>query len=92
MGARTATTPYWRHWKGKSIIVQIAKCGIRKPHANNNRIELNGTLREGTNVQRTWKKHASSIAEGQKIQYNYVKPHQTLENQTPAQRAEIEIK
>jgi hypothetical protein len=31
----------------------IAKCGITKPHANNNRVErLNGTLRERVKVQR----------------------------------------
>ena len=35
----------------------IAKCGINKPHADNNRVErLNGTLRERTKVQRGWKK------------------------------------
>lgn len=34
----------------------IAKSGINKPHANNNRIErLNGTLRERIKVQRGWK-------------------------------------
>ena len=31
----------------------IAKCGITKPHANNNRVErLNGTLRERVKIQR----------------------------------------
>jgi putative transposase len=34
----------------------IPKCGINKPHANNNRVErLNGTLRERVKVQRGWK-------------------------------------
>ena len=34
-------------------IDHVAKCGITKPHANNNRVErLNGTLRERVKVQR----------------------------------------
>lgn len=71
----------------------IAKCAIDKPHSNNNRIErLNGTIRERTKVVRGWKKHNSPLAEGQRIQYNFVKPHMALEGQTPAQRAGIEIK
>jgi transposase-like protein len=70
----------------------IPKCGIGKPHANNNRVErLNGTLRERIKIQRAWKKHTSPIAEGQRIQYNFVKPHMALENQTPAKKAAVEV-
>jgi putative transposase len=70
----------------------IPKCGIGKPHANNNRVErLNGTLRERIKIQRAWKKHTSPIAEGQRIQYNFVKPHMALENQTPAKKAGVEV-
>ena len=68
----------------------IAKAGLGKPHATNNRIErLNGTLRERVKVQRGWKNPASKIAEGQRIHYNFVKPHMALEGQTPAQGAGI---
>jgi transposase-like protein len=71
----------------------IAKAGINKPHANNNIAErLNGTLRERTKVVRAWKKHKTPLAEGQRIQYNFVKPHMALEGQTPAQTAGINIK
>lgn len=71
----------------------VSKCGINKPHANNNRVErLNGTLRERVKVQRGWKSHKSAIAEGQRIYYNFVKPHQSLDGQTPAEKAGIEIK
>ena len=53
-------------------IDHIAKCGITKPHANNNRVEiLNGTLRERVKVQRGWKNPKSAIAEGQRIHYNF---------------------
>jgi putative transposase len=68
----------------------IAKCGIAKPHENNSRIErLNGTIRERTKVVRAWKKHKTPLAEGQRIHYNFVKPHIALEGQTPAQRAGV---
>lgn len=71
----------------------IAKAGIKKPHATNNRIErLNGTLRERVKVQRGWKTMKTPLAEGQRIQYNFVKPHQALEGQTPAQVAGVGVK
>ena len=70
----------------------IRKAGIRKPHANNNRIErLNGTLRERVKVQRGWKTIETPLAEGQRIHYNFVKPHLALAGMTPAQRAGITI-
>lgn len=70
----------------------IPKCGINKPHADNNRVErLNGTIRERTKVQRAWKKHRTPLAEGQRIQYNFVKPHMALEGQIPAKKAGIGI-
>ncbi len=71
---------------------QIAKMGVGKPHANNNRVErLNGTLRERVKVQRGWKSFDSKVAEGQRIHYNFVKPHSALEGQTPAQVAGVGV-
>jgi putative transposase len=68
----------------------VAKAGITKPHANNNRIErLNGTLRERVKVSRGWKSMETQIPEGMRIHYNFVKPHMSLEGMTPAQRAGI---
>lgn len=70
----------------------IANAGVNKRHATNNRIErLNGTLRERVKVQRGWKSMKSAIAEGQRIHYNFVKPHMALEGQTPAEMAGIGI-
>jgi hypothetical protein len=70
----------------------IANSGIKKPHATNNRIErLNGTVRERVKVQRGWKTMKTPLAEGQRIHYNFVKPHMALEGQTPAERAGIGI-
>ena len=52
---------------------------------------LNGTLRERVKVQRGWKTHKSAIAEGQRIYYNFVKPHQALDGKTPAEKSNIKI-
>jgi putative transposase len=74
-------------------VEHVAKCGINKPHANNNRIErMNGTLRERVKVQRGWKSNKSAIAEGQRIFYNFVKHHQALDGKTPAETAGIKGK
>jgi transposase InsO family protein len=70
----------------------VANSGIRKTRATNNRIErLNGTVRERVKVQRGWKSMKTPLAEGQRIQYNFVKPHMALEGQTPAQVAGIGV-
>ena len=64
-----------------------------KAYANNNRIErLNGTLRERVKVSRGWKSGKTPIAEGQRIHYNFVKPHMALEGKTPAENAGLEVK
>jgi hypothetical protein len=76
---------YWESESGKPELV--ARMGV-KPHANNNRIErMNGTLRERIKVQRGWKAMKTPLAEGQRIHYNFVKPHLALEGQTPSQAA-----
>jgi transposase-like protein len=81
---------------GENKPIHVAKVGIRKtmhkPDPNNNRIErLNGTLRERVKVQRGWKNPASKVAEGQRIHYNFVKPHHALQGKTPAQFAGVGI-
>ena len=77
---------------GRPVPERVARMGVGKPHANNNRVErLNGTLRERVKVQRGWKNPASKIAEGQRLHYNFVKPHMALEGQTPADSAGIGI-
>ena len=74
-------------------VEHVSKCGVNKPHANNNRVErLNGSLRERVKVQRGWKSSKSAIAEGQRIFYNFVKPHQALDGKTPAETAGIKGK
>jgi transposase-like protein len=71
---------------------RVQNCGISK-RENNNRIErMNGTLRERVKVQRGWKTPKSVLAEGNRLQYNFVKPHMALDGKTPAQAAGIEVK
>lgn len=43
-------------------------------------------------VHRGWKTAKSVLAEGNRIQYNFVKPHMALEGKTPAQVAGIDVK
>jgi hypothetical protein len=81
-----------RHGLQRKRFVTVSQCGINKPHADNNRVErLNGTIRERTKVVRAWRKHKTPLAEGQRIQYNFVKPHMALDGQTPAKKAGIGI-
>ena len=53
---------------------------------------MNGTLGERVKVQRGWKSAKTALAEGNRIQYNFVKPHMALEGKTPAQVAGMDIK
>ena len=63
-----------------------------KIYINNNRFgRLNGMLRERTKVSRGWKTCKTPIAEGQRIHYNFVKPHMGLEGKTPAEASGIKI-
>jgi transposase-like protein len=70
---------------------RIENCGIAK-RENNNRMErANGTLRERVKVQRGWKTAKTLLAEGNRIQYNFVRPHMSLDGKTPAANAGIGI-
>jgi hypothetical protein len=42
-------------------------------------------------VSRGWKTGKTPIAEGQRIHYNFVKPHQGLEGKTPSDVAGLKI-
>ena len=79
-------------FEGKDKPEHVKNCGIKKKQ-NNNRIErMNGTLRERVKVQRGWKNYQTPLAEGQRIQYNFIKPHQALDGKTPAEASGIKGK
>jgi len=94
----TVFTDSLRHYGGSMKATfpdakRIENCGLRKKNANNNRIErMNGTLRERVKVQRGWKIVKTPLADGNRIQYNFVKPHMALDGQTPAQVAGLDVK
>jgi hypothetical protein len=52
---------------------------------------MNGTLRERVKVQCGWKSYEIPLADGQRIAYNFVKPHQALGGKTPAQSAGMQV-
>jgi hypothetical protein len=52
---------------------------------------MNGTLRDLVKVQRGWNKMSTPLAGGQRIQYNFIKPHIALEGQTNAGAAGIGV-
>jgi len=71
---------------------RVENCGIAKRQTNNRIERMNGTLRERVKVQRGWKTIKTPIAEGNRIQYNFVKPHMALDGKTPAQVAGLDVK
>ncbi|KAG2478957.1 MAG: transposase [Nitrosopumilales archaeon] len=59
---------------------------------NNNKMErLNGEFRDREKVVRGVKKKDSVIFDGYQIYHNYVRPHMSLDNKTPADKAGIKI-
>jgi transposase-like protein len=81
-----------RNFRARFHVNHIENVGINKPHATNNRIErLNGTLRERVKVQRGWKTVKTPLAEGMRINYNFVKPHMALDGKTPAQESGLNV-
>ena len=50
-----------------------------------------GTFKERSKVMRAIKKTDSAFIEGQRIYYDYLRPHTALEGKTPAQAAGIEL-
>lgn len=70
----------------------VQRVGIRARETNNLVERLHGTLKDRTKPMRGFKAQEStrSILEGYAIHYNYVRPHQSLNGQTPAQTAGIQ--
>jgi len=71
--------------------VHFAGVGIQG-QVSNNRIErFHGTVRERNKVMRAIKKPDTSIIDGQRIYYNYIRPHMALDGKTPAEVAGIDL-
>ncbi len=69
----------------------VCSAGIRATRNNNVVERLNGTVRERNKTMRGLKNEDTPITKGFQIYYNFVKPHQSLKGQTPAQKAGIDI-
>jgi transposase-like protein len=81
----TLADPKTKHVKLKNL----------KEGTNNNIIErLHGTIKERTKVMRGMDTDESAklLLEGQRIHYNYLRPHQALKGKTPAEKAGIDLK
>ena len=71
--------------------VHVSGIGIQG-RVNNNRMErYHATFKERSKVMRAIKKPDSAFIDGQRIYYNYLRPHTALNGKTPAQAAGIEL-
>lgn len=61
--------------------------GAGYPNVNRWAERLNNTVRERTKVQRGWKKDDTPLKEGQRLYYNFIREHQSLQGLTPAEMA-----
>ncbi len=52
---------------------------------------LHGTIRERNKTQRGLKDQYSPFVKGHKLYYNFIKPHESLFDRTPAEIAWIDI-
>jgi len=61
-------------------------------HPNNNHVErLHGSIREREKTMRGLKADKTSIIEGHRLYYNFIKPHEALNGNTPSEEAGITI-
>jgi putative transposase len=71
--------------------VHVSGIGIQG-RVNNNRIErYHGTFKERSKTMRAIKKPSSAFIEGQRIYYDYLRPHTALQGKTPAEAAGIKL-
>lgn len=61
-------------------------------HPNNNHVErLHGTIRNREKTMRGLKIEDTPIVDGNRIYYNFIKPHEALDGKTPSEEAGITI-
>jgi transposase-like protein len=80
-------------WTNKSPRpIHIRHIHLQGDLQNNKMERWNGSFRDREKVMRGVKKMDSIIFTGYQIFHNFVKPHMSLENKTPAEKCGIEIK
>ncbi|MCS4538861.1 MAG: DDE-type integrase/transposase/recombinase [Thaumarchaeota archaeon] len=68
----------------------VAISGATTPHANEWAERLHNTIRERNKTQRGWKSDNTPLREGQRLYYNFIRGHQSLNGLTPAQMAGLD--
>ncbi len=81
---------YWTQ-KGKRR-VHIRDIRLSASEIHNNKMErMNGEVRDREKVMRGLKRMDTPILTGLQIYHNFVRPHEALNGQTPAERAGIKV-
>jgi len=81
----------------KCDTIHIGNVGIRGKHAgkdifDNNLVErLHGTIRERNKTQRGLKDEYSAFIRGHQVYYNFIRPHTSLFDNTPAEIAGVNL-
>lgn len=81
----------------KRDTIHVSNVGIRGKHAgsdifDNNLVErLHGTIRERNKTQRGLKDEYSAFIRGHQVYYNFIRPHMSLFDSTPAEIAGIDL-
>lgn len=79
---------------GNGIPVKHTQYESIRTEPHNNKIErYHGTAREKDRLMRGWKgnKNSQKLLDGQRIYYNFVRPHQALNGLTPSEASGIRI-
>lgn len=82
-------------WTMKGPRTEHIRLPSIRERPNNNLVErLHGTIRERTKVMRGFdnENSASTLVDGERIYYNFIRPHMSLDERTPAEAACIDLK
>jgi len=82
-------------WTMKGPRTEHIRLPSIRERPNNNLVErLHGTIRERTKVMRGFdnEESASTLIDGERIYYNFLRPHMSLNGRTPAEAASIDLK
>ena len=92
-GARNFETAYRKEYGTWALprTIHIRHIHMRGDKNNNKMERLNGEIRDREKVMRGLKKMDSPMISGYQLFHNYIRTHEGLDNQTPADKAGIKI-
>jgi transposase-like protein len=92
-GGRHFNSPFRREFDSASHYSRHVKDITLRGKVHNNKMErMNGEVRDREKVMRGLKTIDSPIFQGLQIYHNFVRPHESLDGETPAERAGIKVK